>query len=82
MPEIEIDAGVIGEGLGIEPAQVQAYLRDGRIGLLCERGTAEDCGTFRVSFHFGKTRLRLLIDGAGVVLQQEVRGAVIAQPVQ
>ncbi len=79
MPEIEIDAGVIGAGLGIELSLVQAHLRDGRIRVLCERGTGEDSGTFRVSFHFGTQSLRLLVDAAGALLQRELRNADPAQ---
>ena len=80
MPEIEIDAGVIGAGLGIEPAQVQAHLQERRIRVLCERGTGEDGGTFRVSFYLGSRSLRVLVDAAGTLLHREVRDAGVAQP--
>lgn len=80
MPEIEIDAGVIGAGLGIEPALVQAHLQERRIRVLCERGTGEDIGTLRVSFYFRSLCLRLLVDAAGNLLQHDVHDARVVQP--
>lgn len=69
MKPIEIEASVIGAGLGIEPAQVQAGLDDGTISTLCERGVGEDLGRYRVTFYCGKRRLRLMVDAGGRILE-------------
>ena len=66
---IEIEASVIGAGLGIEPSLVQAGMGDGRITTLCERGTGEHLGLYRATFYFGKRRFRIVIDASGSVLE-------------
>ena len=70
---IEIEASVIGGGLGIEPSQVQAQLQDGKISTLCERGIGEDHGRYRVTFYYGKRRLRILIDESGNLIEESSR---------
>ena len=67
-PQIEIEASVIGGGLGIEPSQVQAQLENGKISTLCERGVGEDEGRYRVTFYYGKQRLRILLDSSGNIV--------------
>lgn len=69
---IEVDAGLIGRGLGLEPAQVPALMRAGKITSRCERGRDADAGRYRLTFFHGGRRLRLVIDEAGRVLQQAV----------
>lgn len=78
---IEIEASVIGGGLGIEPSQVQAQLREGKISTLCERGIGEDQGYYRVTFYCGKRRFRVLIDESGNIIEDSERIAS-AQPIQ
>jgi hypothetical protein len=70
---IEIEASVIGGGLGIEPSQVQAQLREGKISTLCERGVGEDQGRYRVTFYCGKRRFRVLIDEFGNIIEASER---------
>ena len=70
---IEIEASVIGGGLGIEPSQVQAQLREGKISTLCERGIGEDQGHYRVTFYCGKRRFRVLIDESGNLVEESER---------
>lgn len=72
-PWIEIEASVIGGGLGIEPSQVQAQLQNGKISTLCERGVGEDEGRYRVTFYCGKQRLRILLDDSGNILDASER---------
>ena len=66
---MEIDARVIGAGLGLEPAQVQALMQAEKISLLCERGTGEDQGCHRVTFYYSGRRFRILIDTAGRIFE-------------
>ena len=67
---MEIDARVIGAGLGLEPAQVQALMQAEKISLLCERGTGEDLGCHRVTFYYAGRRFRILIDATGRIFEE------------
>ncbi|WP_374601357.1 DUF6522 family protein [Arenimonas sp.] len=62
---VEVDAVLVAEGLGLDPAQVPAMVADRRIATLCERGVGEDAGLFRFTFYFGKQRFRLVTDDRG-----------------
>jgi len=66
---IEIEASVLGEGLGLEPSCVPELLRNGAITSRCERGVDEDEGRFRLTFFHAGRRLRLVVDTAGRILQ-------------
>ena len=68
--EIQVDATIIGDGLGIEPALVQAHMRDGKITSLCERGADEDEGRYRLTFFSASRRFRLIVDGMGNVVRR------------
>ncbi|HEX5693479.1 MAG TPA: DUF6522 family protein [Arenimonas sp.] len=62
---VELDAGLIAEGLGLAPARVPAMVADRRIATLCERGTGEEEGLFRFTFYYAGQRLRLVTDAKG-----------------
>lgn len=64
-PAVEVDARLIADGLGLDPAQVPAMLADRRIATLCERGTGEDDGLFRFTFYHRGQRFRLVTDADG-----------------
>lgn len=66
---MDIDAHVIGVGLGLEPAQVQGLMQAEKISLLCERGTGEDQGCHRITFYYSGRRFRILIDTAGRIFE-------------
>lgn len=72
--EFGVDAAIIAEGLGIEPAQVLTAMRERRITSLCERGIAEDEGRSRLTFYFGRRRLRLIVDDIGNILERSAEG--------
>lgn len=67
---IEVDAAVIGKGLGLAPAQVQPLMRQGAITSLCERGADADEGRYRLTFFHKGRRLRLLVDETGRLIQR------------
>ena len=69
---VSVDAAVIAAGLGIEPAAVQARLREGAITSLWERGIDQDAGRYRLTFFHGGRRLRLILDEAGRILLRSV----------
>ncbi|RZA31310.1 MAG: hypothetical protein EOP92_31855 [Lysobacteraceae bacterium] len=60
-----MDAGPVGEGLGVDPREVAAMIDVGIISVLCERGTGEDEGLHRITFYYRGQRLRLLLDRGG-----------------
>ena len=65
-----VDAGIIAKGLHVEPADVPALMREGRITSLCERGEDEDAGRHRLTLFHGNRRLRLTIDSDGTVIKR------------
>jgi hypothetical protein len=67
---IQVDATIVGEGLGIEPSRVQAHMREGKVTILCERGVDEDIGRHRLTFFCGSRHFRLIVDEAGNVVQR------------
>ena len=69
---IEIDAGIIAEGLGLDPAVLREHMREGRITSRCERGIGEDDGRWRLTFFSSTRRLRLVVDAAGRIEQRSM----------
>ena len=67
---IELDARVLARGLGLDPASLQEFMREGKITSLCERGVDDDLGRHRLTFFFGNRRLRLVVGQAGNVIRQ------------
>lgn len=67
---IQVDAAVIGAGLGIPPSLVPNHLRAGRLTSLCERGVDDDAGRYRLTFFHAGRRFRLVIDQSGRVIQR------------
>jgi hypothetical protein len=70
MDGIQIDANLLGEGLGIEPRSIPGLLRSGAITGRCERGIGEDEGRYRMSFFHQGRRFRIVIHESGRVLQR------------
>ena len=70
---VEIDASVVAMGLGLEAAQIPELIRLGEITSICETGINEDEGRRRLTFFFRNTRLSLVIDAEGQLLE---RGAI------
>ena len=67
-----VAAETIGEGLKLDPAEVQAMLKSGAILSSVEAGVDDDFGTFRLTFSTRHRRLRLIIDALGDVVSQSV----------
>ncbi len=68
--DIQVDVTIVAKGLGIEPSLFHERMRDGKITSLCERGTNEDEGRWRLSFFSENRRLRLIVDDQGNVVQR------------
>lgn len=59
---VTIDARVIAQGLGMDPAVVLFRIREGAITTICERGIDADEGRHRLTFFHGSRLLRLVVD--------------------
>ena len=66
----EVDAAVLGHGLGVDASLVPGLLRAGQITSFCERGLDNDRGRFRLTFLHKSKRLRLVLDELGRVVRQ------------
>jgi len=69
---LQIDATIVAEGLAIDPSLVQERMREGTITSLCERGTEEDDGCWRLTFFSTSRLFRFVVDGRGVVIERSV----------
>ena len=67
-----VDAEVIGAGLKLAPADVQAMLQSGVIASSAEAGVDADFGTFRLTFSTRHRRLRVIVDALGDMISQSV----------
>lgn len=70
-PSIEIDAARIAHGLGLEVTAFRELMANRKVTVLCERGTGDDAGRWRASFHYGGRRVRLVVDLDGKVLAED-----------
>lgn len=67
-PLIEVDALRVARGLGLDVDPFRQLTATGKIQTLSERGIGADLGRFRLSFYYGKRRVRLITDASGRVL--------------
>ena len=67
---VEIDASVVGAGLGLEPQEVLSLMRAKAITSVCEHGVDEDAGRCRLTFFHKGRRLRLIVDAGGRVVRR------------
>ncbi len=67
----DVEAVLIGNGLGIEPCAVPALMRAGEIRSIFERGEGSDSGRYRLAFFHAGKRFRITIDAAGAILASE-----------
>lgn len=65
---IVVDAQLIGERFGIDPATVPELMRLGTITSRSETGEGEDAGRHRLTFFFQGRALRLTVDSSGKIL--------------
>jgi hypothetical protein len=69
---VEIDASVVGQGLGLEPQEILQLMRDGAITAVYEEGVDDDAGRHRLTFFYKGRRLRLVVEDSGRVLQRSL----------
>lgn len=63
-----VDAQILGDGFGLDPARVPELMRAGAITSRSEIGQDTDEGRFRLTFFHGGKGLRLTIDSQGEIL--------------
>jgi hypothetical protein len=67
--DIEIEADVIAEGLGLSVIELQTEMREGRVISRCERGMGEDLGRVRLTFSFGRRQFQVIADDTGTFIK-------------
>jgi Family of unknown function (DUF6522) len=67
---VEVDAGIIAEGLGMALALFQREMQAGLITSVFERGTDADHGRHRITFFSKHRRFRLVVDERGAIVQR------------
>jgi hypothetical protein len=68
--ELQIDASVIAEGLGIAVPVLKQQMQAGEITSLSERGLDADLGRHRLTFFSKHRRFRVVVDDSGTILQR------------
>ena len=68
--DIQIDASVIAEGLGIALPVLRQQMRAGKITSLSERGVDADLGRHRLTFFSQHRRFRVVVDDNGAIVQR------------
>lgn len=69
----DVDAEIIGRGLGLEPERIPAMMRNGEISSRAERGEGEDAGRYRLTFFHENNRFYLIVDESGRILEDPPR---------
>ncbi|SIO42669.1 hypothetical protein SAMN05443247_05216 [Bradyrhizobium erythrophlei] len=68
--DVQIDASVIAEGLGIALPVLRQQMQAGKITSLSERGVDADLGRHRLTFFWEHRRFRVVVDDCGAILQR------------
>ena len=68
---IEVDAALVAQRLDLTVDDFRRLMAEGRIGVLCERGTGSDEGLVRATFYHGDRRARLVLDHDGRLQQTD-----------
>lgn len=68
--EVQIDASIVAEGLGIALPRLKEGMRAGTITSLSERGVDADIGRHRLTFFSEHRRFRVVVDASGTIIQR------------
>jgi uncharacterized protein DUF6522 len=68
--EVQIDASIVADGLGVTLPLLQEGMRAGSITSLAERGVDADLGRHRLTFFSEHRRFRVVIDASGTIIQR------------
>ena len=78
--EVEVDASIVAQGLGITPDLLRDEMREGKVTSRLERGVADDEGRHRLTFFADNKSLSLIVDDAGRVVKSSALERGDAQP--
>jgi hypothetical protein len=67
--EVEVDASIVAQGLGITPDLLRDEMRKGKVTSRLERGVGDDEGRHRLTFFADHKSLSLIVDDEGRVLK-------------
>lgn len=65
-----VDVAILADGFGIDAADVEPLMRQGRLTSRFEKGVGSDAGRSRLTFWLDAKRFRIVIDGQGTVLKK------------
>jgi hypothetical protein len=65
-----VDAALIADAFGLDPASLQTRMRAGEVTSVCEAGVDADLGRFRLTFRHAGRALRLTVDSKGQILKR------------
>ena len=65
-----IEAALLADAFGLQPADVQPLMRSGEITSRSETGMDEDAGRSRLTFHYGDQAVRFVVDQSGAILKR------------
>ncbi|MFC4272662.1 hypothetical protein GQF03_10595 [Sneathiella chungangensis] len=67
--DIEVEAEVIANGLGMSVAKLQSEMRKGEVTSRVEQGMEEDQGRLRLTFSFDRRQFQIIADTEGRVIK-------------
>jgi len=68
--DVQIDAAIVAEGLGLALPLLQREMRAGKITSFAERGIDADRGRHRLTFFSEHRRFRVVVDESGAIVQR------------
>ena len=68
--DVQVDASIIADGLGITLPLLRKQMRAGKITSLSERGIDADRGRHRLTFFSEHRRFRVVVDDTGAIIQR------------
>lgn len=68
--EVQIDASIVADGLGIALPHLREQMRLGKITSLFEQGIDDDKGRHRLTFYSEGRRFRVVVDGSGSIIRR------------
>ena len=78
--EVQIDAAIVADGLGVTLPLLQEGMRAGSITSLAERGIGADLGRHRLTFFSEHRRFCVVVDASGAIIQRSALDFVDASP--
>ena len=64
-----VDVAILADGFGIDAADVEPLMREGRLTSRFERGVGTDAGRCRLTFWLDAKRFRIVVDEQGTVVK-------------